>query len=262
MGSDAKLIILDYDRYNGEVVPAVVAWLRTGEAPSWLLDAGDSGESLSERRRVGARLRDEPVDLARHCTWLGDDLRMRTDLAEAGAAARPMLTCTSVTCPERFKCPFQGDGQEVVTFLVQDVVEDRCLGDGQFLGRSVTPDFYTPVLDRLAVPADDPLRALLAALGRRGGVIGYVFERTSGIRGWLTPAETAELAERLDRLDLPRYAPTFEAMRARWRDSMTAMGNQDWRAVSMSFVRTVARIAAAEGKAVLWGADVDRSGKP
>ncbi|MER7891362.1 hypothetical protein ABTX15_16195 [Micromonospora sp. NPDC094482] len=77
---------------------------------------------------------------------------------------------------------------------------------------------------------------------------------TEGIHGWLDLPETAELAVRLDRLDLPRYEPTLTAMTDHAkRDGFTA---DEWREMSLSFVRTMATIAAGEGRAVLWGNDV------
>ncbi|MGN9768884.1 hypothetical protein ACTMS2_27400 [Micromonospora sp. SD12] len=63
-----------------------------------------------------------------------------------------------------------------------------------------------------------------------------------------------ELAARLDRLDLPRYERTFAAMADSWK---RAVGSTDeWQRVSLSFVRTVATIAAGDGRGLLWGNDV------
>ncbi len=56
-------------------------------------------------------------------------------------------------------------------------------------------------------------------------------------------------------MDLPRYEPTFAAMAAMYRShSWEAHGR--WEPLSLSFVRTVATIAAGSGKGVLWGNDV------
>ncbi|MFR9775143.1 hypothetical protein ACL02O_03690 [Micromonospora sp. MS34] len=77
---------------------------------------------------------------------------------------------------------------------------------------------------------------------------GYQFGVSEGIHGWLAAAETAELAVQLDRLDLPRYEPAFATMTdRRKRDGFT----DD----ELSYVRTVATIAAGAGRA-LWGNDV------
>jgi hypothetical protein len=168
------------------------------------------------------------------------------------------LTCPSLTCPERVRCRFHQDGDqhavEELNALHEALVAVRCLGPSQFLGRSVTPHFYVPVLERQDVPATDPLRGLLAALATRGAALGYQFGVTEGIHGWLTVAETAELAARLDGLNLPRYEPTFAAIANQSRH--TGFTASEWQDVSLSFVRTVATIAANAGRAVLWGNDI------
>ncbi|MGK5681071.1 hypothetical protein [Actinoplanes sp. URMC 104] len=244
MGSDAELFLFDHDRYRHEVVPALVDLIRTGELAPWIAD-GEWGYDV-EWPQMADWLRDHPADLARHCTWLGDDLR--------SAGARPerrLLRCPSRTCPERGRCVFHtaNDQREELHALHEALVATRCLGEAQFVGRTATPDYYLPVLDRLGVPGDGPVRAHLRALGTRGTVVGYRWGSSEGIYGWLTVAETADLAVRLDRLPLPRYAPTFAGMAGQDRD-------RDWPALSLSFVRTVATIAAGRGRAVLWGNDV------
>jgi hypothetical protein len=113
---------------------------------------------------------------------------------------------------------------------------------------------YLPVLERQAVPANDPLRGLLAVLATRGAALGYQFAVTEGIHGWLTVAETADLAARLDGLDLPRYEPTFAGMAKQSRNP--GFTTSEWQDVSLSFVRTMATIAADVGRAVLWGNSV------
>jgi hypothetical protein len=142
---------------------------------------------------------------------------------------------------------------EPLNALHEALVAARCLGPAQFLGRTITPDYYGPLLERLDVPAASPVRGLLDALATRGAALGYQFGVTEGIHGWLTVAETSELAAALNRVALPRYPPTFAAM----ADQKAAdPADEDWPAVSLSFIRTVATIAAAGGRAVLWGNDV------
>ena len=137
------------------------------------------------------------------------------------------------------------------------LVATRCLGKSQFLGRNFIPCRYEPVLDRHEVPADDPVRELLAALATRAAVLGYQFGVTEGIHGWLTVPETADLATRLDALSLPRFKPTFATMAEQHRLNVrSGSTNQSWQDLSLSFVRTVSAIAAGEGRAVLWGNDV------
>ncbi|MEU8300140.1 hypothetical protein AB0C04_23035 [Micromonospora sp. NPDC048909] len=51
--------------------------------------------------------------------------------------------------------------------LHEALVAMHCLGPAQFLGRSVTPDFYLPVPDGQGVPAEDPLRGTELVSRRR-----------------------------------------------------------------------------------------------
>ncbi|MER7335040.1 MULTISPECIES: hypothetical protein [unclassified Micromonospora] len=263
MGADAEIFVFDYGRYRGDVVPALLELLRTGEVVPWLDGVFRAATPMGGQGydvlwpRLAARLRERPTDLARYCTWLGPDLRYVGE-DRVNRATGEQLTCPSRTCPERVRCPFHRDNDphavEELNALHEALVAVCCLGPSQFVGRSVTPDYYLPVLERQGVSADDPLRALLAALATRGAALGFQFGGTEGIHGWLTVAETAELSARLARLDLPRYEPTFAAMAYLWRRARST--RCEWQDVSLSFVRTVATIAAGAGRAVLWGNDV------
>ena len=94
---------------------------------------------------------------------------------------------------------------------------------------------------------------LLAALGKRGFIISYQFgSGFEGVNGWLDSSETAELARKLDSLKLPRYEVSFAAMQQFSGDGYECVGFS-FEALSWSFVRTVATIAAADGRGVLWG---------
>jgi hypothetical protein len=92
-------------------------------------------------------------------------------------------------------------------------------------------------------------------------VIGFSFGG-GGIDGWLDPEETRLIAEHLAQLDLPRYERTFEAMEECHRRFRTAQGtpqeaqNPSFQQVSLSYVRTVAEIAAQQGHGILWGNDL------
>ncbi|MFG3700934.1 hypothetical protein ACGF5C_23930 [Micromonospora sp. NPDC047620] len=263
MGADAEIFVFDYGRYRSDVVPALLELLRTGEVVPWLDDVFRAATPMDGQGydvlwpRLASQLRERPTDLARYCTWLGPDLRYVGE-DRVNRATREQLTCPSLTCPERVRCPFRQDGDrhavEELNTLHEALVAVCCLGPSQFVGRTVTPDYYLPVLERQGVPADDPLRALLAALARRGAALGYQYGVTEGIHGWLTVAETAELAARLGHLDLPRYEPTFAAMAN--LSKRAGPTRREWQDVSLSFVRTVATIAAGAGRSVLWGNDV------
>jgi hypothetical protein len=261
VGADASIFVFDYERYRSEIVPALVELLRTGEPVRWLREV--FREATPDREygydlawpRMAHRLADQPIDLAKHCQWMGEDLRYLGD----EAPDRLTLICPSLTCPERGHCVFHRERHAVeeLNALHEALVATRCLGRSQFLGRNFTPYCYEQVLDRHAVPADDRVRELLAALGMRGAVLGYQFGVTEGIHGWLSIEETAELAGRLDGLPLPRFEPAFATMYERHQASRRdGDSNEAWQELSLSFVRTVSAIAAGLGRAVLWGNDV------
>ncbi|MFC3501810.1 hypothetical protein ACFOOK_12675 [Micromonospora krabiensis] len=263
MGADAEIFLFDHDRYRDQVVPALTELLRTGTVVPWLDAVFASATPMGEYgydvlwRRLAERLREQPVDVARDWPWLGSDLRY------VGARPRRRALGRHVGRPSgdddgrgSGRLPRAGEPVvvEELNALHEALVALYCLGPGQFLGRSVTPDFYLPVLDGQGVGAGDPVRGLLAALSTRGAVLGDQFGVTEGIHGWLDVPETAELAVRLGRLDLPRYEPTLAAMADHAKRGGYPPG--EWREMSLSFVRTMATIAADDGRAVLWGNDV------
>ncbi|GAA1655445.1 hypothetical protein [Actinoplanes couchii] len=257
MGSDAELYVFDYHRYRTEVVAALVDLLRTGEPGDYLTGFLRAAEPRFDqlRDRIVAGLGVQPADLARHCTYLGADLRYLH--GEPRVDQRNTLTCVSASCPERDRCVLhrQRNAVEHLNVLYEALVWRRCLDRPRFVGRTFIPFTYDPLLDDLGVPAGDRLGRLLAALGTRGAVFGYTFGTTEGVHGWLTGDETAELASLLDALPLPRFAPTYEKMDELHTVSRQG-GGPPWLGLSLAFVRTVATIAAAEGRAVLWGNDV------
>ncbi|MBL7260596.1 hypothetical protein [Paractinoplanes lichenicola] len=237
VGADAEVFVFDYERYRQEIVPVLTGILRGDPTPAWLEDLFRAARPMDQWGfdvqwpRMVEELQERPFDLAGHADWLGDDLRY------LGEPPAKLMHRTLMPCPHGDGC-FFGAGSQTFNALHEALVSTRCLGSSQFVGRTVAPDFYRPVTD-----------GLLTALGSRGLVVGFQWEISSGILGWLTVPETRELAERLDRLDLPRYEPTFAAMAEQDR-------NRDWAALSLSFVRTVATIAAGRGQGILWGNDV------
>lgn len=221
-------------------------------------------------------LQDLPsTDILQYCTyfdkdfsWAGlDDRTANYEVEWEGRA------CESEACPERNTCPFHlgqpSERAEALLWLFEAAVSIRCLGDSQFVGRSMVVTNYWETLSGLGVDQDDPLLTLLARLGKRGYVIGYQWGfGYEGINGWLDPQETCELALRLDELPLPRYELSFAAMKSfnkphPWTELHERFGitaydcpGCSFQALSLSFVRTVATIAANENKGVLWGNDV------
>lgn len=194
MGADACLYVFDYARYRAEVVPGFAGLLRDGVAAEWMLEA-----QRRERTEVGmedyrAAISEVmgAVDLGAHCSYLGEDWSVAVDLEGQGWDTR---ACRSESCAARGRCPFHrsaGTAVEDLLFWFQKGVAERCLGEGQFLGRSVDCYFYWETLGELGAP--DRVRELLELLGRRGFVVGYRWTvGTEGIHGWLDPAETREL---------------------------------------------------------------------
>jgi hypothetical protein len=255
MGSDAHVYVFDHAGFIEQLVPAILGLLRTGQmvpafADLWCHDTDDPWPYLGS------------ADLTRDCSYL-----RITDLAFEGrpAAQRPWFdpwserACRSEACPSRSTCPLFDGHQacaEAVTWLVAHAVGVHHVGRSQFVGRTVNIGFYDGVLHDAGVSESHPVRDLLRSLGNRGRVIGYRFGNSDGIHGWLDPGETQALTEHLHALPLPRYPATFEAMDTALRDSRQSPAGFPFEQVSLSFVRTVAEIAAQEQRGILWGNDL------
>jgi hypothetical protein len=172
-------------------------------------------------------------------------------------------------------CIFHADDTlralEAFNNALEIAVAVRCLGPGQFVGRSQSAGHFQEYLREVGVAEQDELHGLLEKLALRGFVVGYGFANGDGIHGWLTPDETVELNTRLERLPLPRYAATFEVMQERFRQDQEryprqppfsftpedlAKADLEWLALGLSFVRTVAAIAMQSGRGVLWANDL------
>ena len=233
MGADACLFVFDYAKYRAEVVPGFAGLLRDGVAAEWMRDVLREWTEQDEYRPAITEVMGA-VDLGAHCSYLGEDWSVAVPVAGSRN-------------------------------LYEKCVTGRCLGEGQFLGRSVDCYFYWETLGELG--AQDRVRELLELLGRRGFVVGYSWTvGTDGIHGWLDPAETRELGERLFALDLPNYECSFVGMQGfrRVRNLVEGMGREllgtayehpeySFERLSLSYVRTVCQLAAREGKGVLWG---------
>jgi len=149
---------------------------------------------------------------------------------------------------------------------------ERCLGTAQFLGRSIDCFFYWDTLDQHGITSAHPIRVLLERLGRRGFAIGYRGSyATEGIHGWLCPGESKALADHLFGLKLPEYEYSFTAMESFKKVRNLLEGRisgieflgptcdhpiASFEELSLSYVRTVCRIAERDGKGVLWGNDI------
>lgn len=250
MGSDAEVFIFDYDAYVNDVVPAFWGLLRDRGIPDWL-------QPLLKRRELKPHLwdKDELASLFSplhpDLSWIGSyDFKWTYDEDWQHRWTSAMLASEGKTGPP------SPDLVEQVTWLFKVAVSVKCLGDSQFVGRSATTSDYSNALAEMGVRDGDPVFELLAALGKRGFIIGYQFGAGfEGINGWIQPSEAATLARLLDALPLPRYDVSFTAME-RFRSPDTGAyesSNFSFEALSLSFVRTTAAIAAREGHGLLWG---------
>jgi hypothetical protein len=211
MGSDAEVFVFDYQNYTKAVVPAFLELFREGKVAHWL-------QPFIKNRDLRPWLWNRN-DLAQLCSilqpdlsWIGPyDLNWTYD-EEWEHRWTSSFDASETESELSLKAP-EPELVEQVNWLFKIAVSIRCLGASQFVGRSATPTYYSEVLADMGVKDRDPLIQLLAALGKRGFIIGYQFSAgVEGISGWLEPSETATLARILATLPLPRYEVSFTAI--------------------------------------------------
>ena len=253
MGSDAEVFLFDHDAYLSKVVPAFLNFLTESPGVDWL-------QPFVNQRQL------------KHCLW------DKSDLAGYFTALNPDFSCAgpydltytySKSWEERWsdfvdaaddsRAAPSAELVEQVNWLFEIAVSIKSLGPSQFVGRSATVSQYADLLSQLGVKENDRIVALLASLGKRGFLIGYQFGfGFEGVNGWLDQLETAELAERLGMLPLPRYEASFAAMQefrtGEWGEYQCP--DFSFEALSLSFVRTTAAVAARVHRGMLWGNDV------
>ena len=265
MGADSEIFVFDFEWYSRKILPVFYQFLLTGVPPDWLEPVVRHLQIPTDQWR--------PVDLQSCCTYLGADLSWTgmyddVDLTDSGWDQR---SCKSSECRERDRCQYHATAAlefaEPVNRFLSVAVGLTCLGGHQFIGRSWGVADFLPALRDFGVQHADPLRGLLARLGKRGFVVGYQWVSSNdGINGWLNPEETVELAERLDRLPLPKYGASFDAMQQfrrphpllyeRFGIKELVCDGFSFEALSLSFIGTVAKIAAKRDCGILWGNDV------
>jgi hypothetical protein len=255
MGSDATCYVFDYRAYAERVVPAIDAFVDLGARPQWL-DAilnhfrGQYWEWRPSRtEQLGYSFHDV-------CTYLDHAFAFGQTPAVTWREGWDRRACRSDTCPARDVCPLHVSRDQLAAEqfnrLFEACVIRQCVGEGQFMGRSVGALVYAPLL------GDALVLEYLRKLELRGFVVGYKFGNSDGIHRWLDVEETRELVRLLEPLDLPPVAPSFAAIRASYR----AGAGYDppppytFPQLRLSFLRTVARLAAAEDKGILWGNDL------
>lgn len=248
MGSNAEVFIFDHETYLREVVPTFIGLFRENQVADWL-------RPFLKRRQLDPQLWDSG-ELARFGDSLNPDLSCRGpyDLKETYDNNWKQRWSAS----NENSAPSE-DLAEQINWLFEIAVSVKCLGASQFVGRSKTVSHYAKTLSELGVKDNDRIAELLAALGKRGFIIGYQFGfGFEGINGWLDATEAAELANRLGMLPLPRYEVSFAAM-ARFRMPETrgyAFPGFTAEEVTLSMVRTTASLAAADKCGLLWGNQV------
>ncbi len=259
MGSDARAFIFDIHAFREEVLPAVQQFVRTGARADWLdrvvrrLSVEDAADFTGIQ---GCGLSFKEV-----CHYLEPDFAFTGRDGDQWARDWNQRACASKTCVGSTVCPLHESRPPTVAadfnLLVQACVVDRCLGPGQFLGRSMSPLRYAETLRGLGVGADHPLTDLLLKLEYRGFVVGFMFANSDGIHGWLTESETERLHEELQVLDLPKFAQSFDAMASfRHGPAYQAPPEFSFQHLSLAFLRTVAGLARCEARGLLWGNDV------
>jgi hypothetical protein len=254
MGSNAEVFLFDHDAYSRKVVPTFLEFLSDSSIVDWL-------QPSVKRRELKPSLWDKN-DLTRYLTSLNPDFSWAAhyDLNDTYSKNWEERWSDFVDAHHSLRGAAPTDELvEQVNWLFKIAVSIKCLGPSQFVGRSRTVSHYSELLPDLGVREDDRVVELLAALGKRGFLIGYQFGfGFEGINGWLDPSEAAELAKRLDTLPLPRYEVSFAAMQrfrtGEWGEYECPDFSSE--ALSLSFVRTAAAIAAQEHRGLLWGNDV------
>ncbi|TWP51088.1 hypothetical protein FKR81_15760 [Lentzea tibetensis] len=219
MGSDAELFLFEHGRYLDEVVPALTELTSTGEIRPWLTEL------------IEAVPADPDDDFTWRDEWVGELLPHIRE--HPGALARHWTECGAQP-----SCDVDSWILNLFEELVEAAVTSRCLGEHRFVGRTMSTLRYRQALADMRVADDDPIRGLLSSLASRGRAIGHrPVGGTEGIHGWLSPEETADLADRLGRLPVDAAADEL----ARW---------------GLPRVRATAVTAAENGSGLLWGNDV------
>ncbi|ABX05864.1 hypothetical protein Haur_3227 [Herpetosiphon aurantiacus DSM 785] len=265
MGSDAEVFIFDYQMYTSSVVPAMQTFIKTSNAEPWLaaiIRASDELMLPAYREQYVYKFQ-HGADFQAHCSYLDKNWAWRGQhqSAKAWFANWQQRACRSTSCVEINQCALhqQGHLADELTLLLNEVVEQRCLGSSIFVGRTVTVRFHQAWLLQQGIEVEHPVNQLLDCLGQRGWVIGYGWAGSAeGIHGWLNPQETARLAYHLSKFELPSIQPTLEAM----QQALRTFWNQDLReeyfpnvafeALGLAFIRNLALLARQEQQGLLW----------
>jgi hypothetical protein len=262
MGSDAEVYIFDEVTFQEIVVPTFHKLLFDGSFDLWLKEIWDKlnqeGFNISAQAFGG-------VDFEKNCHYLNPDFSYTDSEKDQWTSDWDVRACTSVTCPDKEQCPLhtsnKQDAAEELNILFEAAISARCLGQSQFVGRSMSPMKYGDVLAELDGETEQKVYQLLRLLEFRGFIIGDQFANSDGIHGWLSAKETGDLVDLLQNLDLPQFEISFEAMvafRVKLHNGLAykAPSGYSFKHLSLAFLRTVGTLAVEQDKGILWGNDI------
>jgi hypothetical protein len=283
MGADATIFVFDHALYRELTVPTFMRLVCEGVMDPWLQEFLQTPEAADwGGAQIDASFVHLPDGFEDCCTYLDSELavcKLHVIVEREYDGRWEARACRENACAIRDSCPFHiSHGKDLPAngfnclHLLERIIAKRCLGEGQFLGRSIDCSFYWQTLDHLGVEMAHPIRHLLERLGRRGRLVGYRGSSgTEGIHGWLSPHETETLAGHLFALKLPEYDYSFTAMESfrQMRDVLAgktagfeyqfpsyAHPDASFEELSLSYVRTVCALASRQGKGVLWGNNI------
>jgi hypothetical protein len=244
MSARAGVFVFDYDAHINCVAPAVRRLLEQHELGPWLQEVWDARQrrfAPDSRRMFRYPEVTEPFYQIVH---------LNSDLSYSQSETKLRLVRGENWLP-----------YEDLIELFGLLLRECCLGDGQIAGQGKRPHVLLEnVLDQMeqeeTPESHTRARTLLQLLDRRAWCWTCATDPYGeGVHGWLTPDEASALADELWDLPLPGYEPTWEGLRAFARreadDSRDARNARD-----LSYVRTIASIAARHNRGILWGNDL------
>lgn len=263
MSSEARIFIFNHRVYQDKILPAFHRLLWDGALEFWLRELYNR---LIKQGLISLLPRVKGVDIGKFCHYLDTNfayLGRRKDLLTSSWKYR---ACYSKDCEIRYLCPFHavngGSGEaRKINFLFEAAIVNECLGDSQFLGRSVSPTIYKIMLSRSVADPIPELFRYFDLLEYRGFVIGCQFLIEGGIYGWLTETETVALCDKLDTLDLPEFEHDFSKLSEFVVMSKNGLMIQpppgySFEQTSLAFLGVAARMAYVEDMGILWGNDI------
>ena len=193
MGATTTISVFHHDRYRSCVVPAVRRLLRSGELGLWLQAVWDHRQARYPAT-IGRPFSFEPNG--------NDETHLDADLLSTPDPHQEWFYLPDTQTMERAN----------LIDLFEHAVEGCCLGECVS-----TPHYHwTDFADDDDIVFGTPeLYAILRLLSSSASVwsdwSGGVIE---GVRGWLNPTKTAELARELHRTELPSRTPNREEFSA------------------------------------------------